>query len=68
MYAQHYSIIAGYCARIYDRPDFRGESHEIEATIIYNFPSNWNDRARSVKVTKGCKLKLFNHRSPQARK
>ena len=58
------SIVAGYCARIYDHPDFEGDSYEIDETNHHIFSSNWIDRVRSVEVSQGCILKLFRDKWP----
>jgi hypothetical protein len=46
---------------LYEDINFGGASHKIGETNQFNFPSNWNDKVSSVKITQGCILYLFEH-------
>ena len=53
------SLIADWCAKLYEDTDFRGSVLTIPITDKYNLPRSFNDKASSLKVKDGCSLYLF---------
>ncbi len=54
---------AGAACTLYEHTRYKGEAYFLDSGEESNaLPGSWNDRVSSVKVDRGCKLTVYQHR------